>query len=306
MNTLVISSAGTNFPYLLGMLSKFEKSLKDVSHIVGTSAGAVTAMFLAAGYSPFEIFKESQDRQLTREAFARVNLFQLFSSTHLVESQWIRDLFTELLSKVEIDPKIGMKDFMLQTKVRLTIPVFDIEKGKPFFFDSLSHNTCLIDVVMASSAVPFIFPPIEIDGKLYCDGALTHFFPCDVLKPEEQKHAVGFLVKCLPFEVKSANSFDWILKSVLNAINYHTLCYHECSFPVLYVETNLDYMKEGRFMFEKGVHQSNWTFPKTIKKCQEEKVIADLLEKGDLPVDQRNADRLRIGVGGDHDVKKIE
>ena len=260
-NILILSSAGTNFPYLLGMLNTLEESLAGVTRMVGTSAGAIIAVLLAAGFSAKEIFQTTQERKVTREAFARLNFFHLFYSTHLVESEWMRTILIELLTQKGIDSNITLKEFNNVTGVRLTIPVFDIQAGEPFFFDSDSHDALVVDVVMASAAVPLIFPPVTINGRVYCDGALTHFFPGDLISLEESKNAVGVLVKCSNFRITSTKKFDWIYKSVVNAVNYHTLCFHQSRFPILCIESDLDYTKDGASMFADGETRSKWIFP---------------------------------------------
>lgn len=260
-NTLILSSAGANFPYLLGMVNTLEKSLNGVTRIIGTSAGAIIAMLLAAGFSAKEIFQTTQERKVTREAFARLNFFHLFYSTHLVESEWMRAILVDLLTQKGIDSNMTMKEFKTVTGVRLTIPVFDIQAGEPFFFDGDSHDASVVDVVMASAAVPLIFPPVTINGRVYCDGALTHFFPGDLLSLEESANAVGVLVKCSNFHIASTEKFEWIYKSVVNAVNYRTQCFNQYRFPILCTEADLDYTKDGDVMYADVETRSKWILP---------------------------------------------
>ena len=55
----------------------------------------------------------------------------------------------------------------------LRITATDYEEGRSVVFDSGP----VIDAVLASTALPGIFPPYEIDGRYYIDGAISEQLP---------------------------------------------------------------------------------------------------------------------------------
>ncbi|HMB54425.1 MAG TPA: patatin-like phospholipase family protein, partial [Thermoanaerobaculia bacterium] len=77
-------------------------------------------------------------------------------------------LFLETL----IDDQGGTNDFR-QLKRKLRIVTADLDSGQAVVFGAAGHDHVPIsDAVQASTALPGLYPPVEIDGRYYVDGVL--------------------------------------------------------------------------------------------------------------------------------------
>ena len=73
---------------------------------------------------------------------------------------------------------VGIETFE-ELKFPLFISASNLPTGEPEIFSSGP----LLDVIMASSSVPLIFKPVEIDGQLYVDGGVVLNMPVAPIVP---------------------------------------------------------------------------------------------------------------------------
>jgi len=139
--------------------------------IVGTSIGAVNAAYLAADPS-----LEQVDR--LRELWCEVKARDIFSLNPIANC---RALFREgsLLSAHRwrrfVERRAPYRTIE-EAAVPLRITATDYEEGRSEVFDSGS----LVDAVMASTALPGIFPPYRIGDRWFLDGAISEQLPLKV------------------------------------------------------------------------------------------------------------------------------
>lgn len=272
--TLVLSSASIHFPLLLGCLEGADaETLRGrVDRVIGTSAGAVIGALFVAGYSPREILDESLRRGLTREAFLRCNPLNLFllKTLALMDNAWIREVLEELLAGRGLDTGISLGEFRRRTGVRLTLAAFNVTRGQPEALDALTHpHLRLVDALLASSAVPLFFPPVECrPGEWFCDGALTHFFAVDWV--EEGADAVGLGVAYEPSSLSGADlaSFRWIVSAFSAALLHRQ--FNPPPFPHFLARHAHGYLspQDPRELFERGAAEAAAFFAHLLKKEQ--------------------------------------
>lgn len=69
----------------------------------------------------------------------------------------------------------GRTDDFRELERRLFVVAAELESGRSVNFGAAGHDHVAISrAVQASSALPGLYPPVEIDGKLYVDGILNH------------------------------------------------------------------------------------------------------------------------------------
>lgn len=193
---LALSGGGARGAAHIGVLKVLEELRIPVDYIAGTSAGAIMGGMYASGLSPEEM-KHSllsidwndilTDRPPRQELSFRQKQKDF---THLFALEFgVRD-WELVLSKGFISGhklsfylrsvtlrSAGIKDFD-----RLPIPyravATDIENGEAVV---LRHGE-LADAMRASMAVPGIFTPVEINGRLLVDGGMSSQLPVDVVR----------------------------------------------------------------------------------------------------------------------------
>lgn len=198
---LSLSGGGARGIAHMGVLKGLEEIGIKPTMITGTSAGAIVGAFYCYGYSPdefFEIIKSTRLFRFIRPALTGKGLMHLSAVEDLFKKYFENDSFEAL-------------------KTPLVVASTDVKKGKSVYF----YQGALIKAVMASSAIPVIFNPIEMDGQLYIDGGILNNLPVDPLVGHCDT-LVG--VSCNPvqddFEMKNMKSL--LERSLLMAINVNT------------------------------------------------------------------------------------
>ncbi len=178
----------------IGVIKALEEEHIPIDYVVGTSMGAVLGSLVAQGYTADEIEKVARAINWT-EAFAKMqdyrnllfgekekfgryllsldlNGFKPIIPASLVAPQKPSILFTE----ISIDG-LSVRDFN-KFKVPYRANATDLETGKEVVFSS----GYIPKVLQASSAVPVMMAPVEIDGKLLIDGGTVNNLPVNIAK----------------------------------------------------------------------------------------------------------------------------
>jgi NTE family protein len=197
----------------IGALCALEEVLQGVDftrleHYVGVSAGGFIAAALANGMRPREMcaaFIENNAREgdvfdpawLTVPAYgeflARARRLPRLALAALWQATWggkpvlqalegmAAVLPTGLFSNDEIHRRLssifaraGRSNDFRDLRGRLTLLATELDTGQPVAFGSAGWEHIPISrAVQATCALPGLFPPVEIEGRHYVDGALT-------------------------------------------------------------------------------------------------------------------------------------
>jgi NTE family protein len=167
-----VLSGGANLGSIhVGMLMALLEAGINPDVVVGTSIGAVNAAYLAAEPSPAHV---DSLRELWCDARAReifplnpvLNARALFREGALFSARGWRRFLAERLPIRDIE----------DAAIPLRITATDYDEGRSVVFDSGSA----VDAVMASTALPGIFPPYRIGDRLFLDGAISDQLPLKV------------------------------------------------------------------------------------------------------------------------------
>jgi len=191
---LVLSGGGAKGFAHIGVLKILEQEGVKIDYIGGTSMGAVVGGLYATGYSANQIdsiFKNTNFDELLKDYIPRDS--KSFYEKHNDELYAVSLLFNRFNIGVPIALSKGMYNYNLLTKLtdpvkhirdfnKLPIPFVciatDIETGKEVVF----HNGYLPQVMLASSAFPTLFSPVEINHQLLVDGGVSNNYPVDEVK----------------------------------------------------------------------------------------------------------------------------
>ncbi|WP_151088768.1 patatin-like phospholipase family protein [Hymenobacter baengnokdamensis] len=176
--SLALSGGGARGIAHLGVLAALEELAIPVGRLAGVSSGAIAATFYAAGFAPREILRLLQTTnvvRLTRPVFSRHGLLGL-------------DAVEQLLAR-HLGQQLRFEDLNRP----LTLAATDLRAGETVYF---SEGPLLLPL-LASSAVPILYRPIEYQGRLLVDGGLLNNLPVEpLLGPPGSPPVVG--VHCNP------------------------------------------------------------------------------------------------------------
>lgn len=162
---LVLGGGGARGFFHAGVIKAIQELKIKISHISGTSIGAILGAMLAANPQiDMESVSEELDyfKILKAMAFGSDN-----SNTRGIES----------ILKIYIP----QNDFS-ELKIPLSFNATDINKRKEIIFD----KGPLFPALLATIAVPGVFPPVLIDEKYLVDGGVINNVPVSLVQNTEE------------------------------------------------------------------------------------------------------------------------
>ena len=188
---LALQGGGSHGAYTWGVLDRLlEDDRVEIEGISGTSAGAMNAAILTAGYAAGGRAgaRENLDKFWLRVseigAFGPYNksyVEQLFTGWNMDYSPAYNflDMISRIFSPYVLNPfninplryvMEGLIDFpnlCARSTIKLFITATHVASGQARVFHRDEINA---DVLMASACIPFMFQAVEIDGEAYWDG----------------------------------------------------------------------------------------------------------------------------------------
>lgn len=146
----------------IGVLKAFAEEDIDISYISGTSVGALIASYYAFGIPMNRIEQMSDDLQMKKVIHFTMRKRGFFSTNQ------IRNMILRDIGDVRIE----------DANIPLAICTTDITTGEQVIFQKGN----LADAVCASVAVPGVYIPVEINGRLLVDGGITENVPVSILE----------------------------------------------------------------------------------------------------------------------------
>ncbi|MDR2911161.1 MAG: patatin-like phospholipase family protein [Bacteroidales bacterium] len=159
---LVLSGGGTRGFVHLGIIAAlYEKGIKpDV--ISGTSAGSIVGAFIAGGKSPEEIY-----------SVFHKGWFLKYTKFHIP---------VDGLLRLDGLKKVIRKEIQANTIEDLKIPLFVSVSNLNRGIVEYKNSGPLGDIVLASSSIPILFPPVKINDEFFVDGGLMDNIPIEPIK----------------------------------------------------------------------------------------------------------------------------
>ncbi|MGM0421630.1 MAG: patatin-like phospholipase family protein [Pseudomonadota bacterium] len=166
---LALQGGGAYGAFTWGVLDRLlEDERIEITAVSGASAGAMNAVALAEGMDKNGADGARKHLKALWEGMKsdKYNVASVFSNVFNVATSRLKNVLQERLDKAV--------DFQFLKDTPNGLPFFviasDIDSHKPRVF---TRKDICAKAVKASCAVPFIFSPIELEGRRYWDGALT-------------------------------------------------------------------------------------------------------------------------------------
>jgi NTE family protein len=161
--TLALGGGGVKGFAHVGVLRILENEGCKIKGIAGTSVGGLIGTLYAAGLSPDEM--EDRLRKIDQE--------NLFSRMHgdgpaLLGLTRVNEILQELLGDKNFD----------DLRIPLAVTATDLTTGLPVVIKTGK----LLDAILATSAVPGVFPPQQMGGHILVDGGVTIPVPVEEVR----------------------------------------------------------------------------------------------------------------------------
>ncbi|MGH2808860.1 MAG: patatin-like phospholipase family protein [Actinomycetota bacterium] len=168
MNAFVLSGGANLGSIQAGMLKGLLESGISPDLVVGTSIGAANAAYIAADPT----LERARDLCRVWRGVRSRDIFPVNPLRALRTFTRGGALFSPASMRRLFERELGYEDIE-EARVPVRIVATRFADGSEFVFERGS----VIDAILASTALPAIFPPHEIDGELYLDGGLSDHVP---------------------------------------------------------------------------------------------------------------------------------
>ncbi|WP_026837036.1 patatin-like phospholipase family protein [Gillisia sp. JM1] len=258
---LVLSGGGAKGLAHIGALKVIEEAGIKIDYIGGSSMGAIVGALYASGYTANQldsIFHEINFNILIQDDIPRssktfyekedtekyaltlpFNNFKIGFPSGLSKGQNIYNLISKLTLHLG-----DVRDFS-----KLPIPFFcvaaDMETGEQVILESGS----LAKAVSASGAIPSVFSPVNIDGKILTDGGVVNNYPVAELRKRGADIIIGVDVQDSLADKEELKSVFEILTQINN---FRTIAHMEENRALtdVYIKPNIKAFSV--LSFEKG------------------------------------------------------
>lgn len=207
--TLALGGGGAKGNAHIGVIRRLEKEGVRIKAVAGTSFGGLVAVFYALGYSPDKI----------EEIFASTDQTQLYGHTpddgpSLIGLAGINRLLKETIGDRTFD----------DLNLPCALTAADLKSGN----EVILTKGRLVDAILATIAIPGIFPPRRIDGLELVDGGTLDPVPVTPARMLAPKLPVVAVVLNVPmgtptqaWNIPIRKYWAWmILYPILNKMRY--------------------------------------------------------------------------------------
>ncbi len=190
---LVLSSGGVLCFSYIGAYRKLKEQGYEIASVSACSMGTILGVLLCSGKSPEEIEKVVLDFDFsllrTKKRFALLQQLRYPHASHHIPD------FPAIITRL-----IGGDLTLKELPIPLSIAALDIRQNQFLVYATDSHPDMRIsEVVRIATAIPLMYEPFKLDGRLLVDAAVAcespvwmaagkpDSYPIVILKPEKPK-----------------------------------------------------------------------------------------------------------------------
>ena len=233
---LVIGAGSVKCAAALGLWKVLSREGIDVDMVVGCSGGSIYAACMALGYDADETVAMTLalwNRDVTKRRDYRSMLGAFLPKLFRFRGHF---------GMVHDEPLLAAlrKGFGERRFDDVVLPLYVVATELATGQQATLSAGSIVDAVRASIAIPYIWAPWEVDGRLMLDGCLSDPLPVDVAIKEgaDVILAMGF-ESPYPRRIRSATSYAFHVNSIytnnLFRANYsfHNLAHHAEILPIV-------------------------------------------------------------------------
>lgn len=205
--SLIIEGGAMRGVFCAGVISTLLREQIYLDYVIGVSSGSANGINYV-----------SQDPARARASFVDIAANPAFSGMkYFLNGQGYFN--TKYIYEDAITNDIPFRfDSFTQNPATMKIVATEMETGKAVYFDKneIATSAELARKVRASSTVPLVMPPTEIDGKYYLDGGIVDSLPIEKAIADGNRKHVIILTRPRGY-IKEKQCFNAIIRRQLRA-----------------------------------------------------------------------------------------
>ena len=308
---LVLSGGGAKGFAHIGVLKVLEEAGVKIDYIGGTSMGAVVGGLYASGYNAAQIdsiFQNTNFNELLNDFIPR-------SSKNFYERR-NDELYALVLPfnkmKIGIPEALskGMYNYNLLSRItrnvrdvkdfnQLSIPFLCIATNVETGEEVLLNKGNLAQAMIASSAFPSLFSPVEINGKILVDGGVVNNYPIEEVRKLGADIIIGVDVQDGLLDRTQLKDATKILVQITNLHSIERMTKNIANTDI-YIKPDIS--QYGVISFDKGKEIIKKGEEATFAVFEELKKLVDESNPYIKPKLKLHSDSLQIGAINSNDL----
>ena len=160
---LALGGGGVKGHAHLGVMRVLEREGYTIRAIAGTSAGGLWGCFYAAGYSPDEI-----QRRMIQVDWSSLYSRRPEDGPAMMGLAGVQDLLERTLGDTRFE----------ELRIPFAVTAVDLHTAEPVIL----RSGRVVDALLATIAVPGVFPPAVLDGRVLVDGGVLDPVPVNLAR----------------------------------------------------------------------------------------------------------------------------
>ncbi len=259
---LVLGGGGSKGIAHIGAVEVLEENNTPIDLIVGSSAGSAIGAFYADGQSSKEINKKLSSLSIWDVLDPSIvdSMQVLVATKGFVKGNSYKEFLTKNISVKNIE----------DLKIPLVAVTTDINNSELY----LIRTGSIAEAVNASSAIPPVFSPVELDGRVLVDGGVMEPVPVRVAMRYNPKMIISVDISSPPPKTKIHNMPQLLYQA--NWIYYYELARMQSLLADIDIHPDLD----GHGIFEDHRKSDLYQAGRKAAIAQLPKIKARMMELG--------------------------
>jgi NTE family protein len=215
IKNIIFSGGGLKGWAYIGTMRALEEYVKlnDIKTVSGTSIGSVFGLFYVIGIK-WEFLLDFF-MNLDFKSMIDIDIDNILINQSVMKGNKYKKVIQEIMS-TKIDPNLTFMDLHKYSKILYSVTSLNISNCKVEYFNYLTTpDVKVIDAILASSSLPFLFPAYKIKDKYYYDGGICNNCPTNLV---DELESIAFDIGFFNDDVQS----DVKILSLLNSLSFIT------------------------------------------------------------------------------------
>jgi NTE family protein len=181
IKNIIFSGGGFKGWAYIGTMRALEEYVKlsDIKTVSGTSIGSVFGLFYIIGIKWDFLLDFIINFDI--KSVIDIDIDNILINQSVLRGNRYKQIIKEIIS-TKIDPDITFIDLYKYSKILYSVTSLNISDCKVEYFNYLTTpDVKVIDAIIASSSLPFLFPAYKIKDKYYYDGGICNNCPTNLV-----------------------------------------------------------------------------------------------------------------------------
>jgi len=217
IKNIVFSGGGLKGWAYIGTIKALGEYIQfsQIENIAGTSIGSIYAFFYILRI-PWGVLLEYSLNMKIKKVLDINTIYNIYSKKSLLKGDKFKEYIITII-KDYINPDITFKEFKKICNIKLSIICTNVTKREMEVFNhETTPDVKVIDSLMASCSVPFVFPFYKIQESYYFDGGFFNNFPTDLF---DELYTIGFCLSEMDLSYSECNTNNNNNNSLIDFFN---------------------------------------------------------------------------------------